>query len=263
MGDILKEICEYKLLDIDVLERATPLAEIRAVAESVNSAVRPFGAALRGCESLALIAEIKRASPSRGLIRSDFDVGALARAYALGGAVCLSVLTDARYFRGDYDYLDLASCVSLPILQKDFMLTEWQIYHARTIGADCILLIMGALSGSQASELESLAHSLGLHVLLEVHDGAELDRALRLKSDLVGVNNRNLKTLEIDFSIGDSLLSEVSAAGRFAISESGLYEHSDLLRMERSGARAFLIGESLMGRGDVAEATRVILGHQV
>ncbi len=260
MADILAEICHRKKADVAELQITLPLAEIRSQAEATKESVRPFADNLTHTD-LALIAEIKKASPSKGLIREDFNVGALAKAYKQGGAMCLSVLTDAPYFQGDYGYLQEAKeAVDLPVLQKDFMLEPWQIYHARVIGADCILLIMAALEDSQAAELEVLAHELGLHVLLEVHNEPELHRALKLKSPLLGVNNRNLKTLEIDLGIGEALLPMVQNAGRFAIAESGLYDNSDLLRMQKCGAQAFLIGESLMRQDDVTKATKSILG---
>ncbi len=260
MADILTEICERKKADVADLRKYLPLKFLRETIERSNP-VLPFAESLANNACLALIAEIKKASPSKGLIRADFDAAELAEAYKQGGATCLSILTDAPYFQGGYSDLEyVREITSLPILQKDFMVTEWQIYHARAMEADCILLIMAALEDSQAAELESLAHELGLHVLLEVHDEAELERALRLKSPLVGVNNRNLKTLEIDLAIGKKLLPLVREAGRFAIAESGLYKHEDLLAMEAQGAQAFLIGESLMRQADVTKATKTILG---
>src|SRR5215471_3011507 len=248
MSDVLAEICAEKRAH--VARRKTAVSEATLLA-GVSEAppVRPFAAALE--QHLAegrhgLIAEIKKASPSAGLIRKDFDPPMLARAYEAGGASCLSVLTDTPYFQGsDEDLAAARNAVGLPVLRKDFIIDPYQIIESRCIGADCILLIMAALSDEIAAELAGAARQLGLDVLAEVHDGAELDRALRLGVRLIGINNRDLRTLETDLRTTERLAPRVPAE-RLVVAESGIRQPDDLDRLAASGARCFLVGESLM-----------------
>jgi indole-3-glycerol phosphate synthase len=258
----LERICDDKLGLVAERKRARPLAHVEAAAKAA-SAPRGFAAALEraGRAGFALIAEIKRASPSKGVIRADFDPAALARAYAEGGAACLSVLTDEPYFQGADEHLVAArTAVALPVLRKDFMLDPYQIAESRALGADAVLLIMAALSDAQAQELEAVALDYGMDVLAEVHDAAELARALTLKARLIGVNNRDLKTLKVDLATAERLIPTITK-DRIAVAESGLFTTADLARMAKAGARAFLIGESLMREADVAAATRALLGR--
>ncbi|MBF9036570.1 indole-3-glycerol phosphate synthase TrpC [Rhodobacterales bacterium HKCCE2091] len=260
MSTILDRIKAYKLDEVAAAKAARPMSEIEAAARSAPT-VRPFGDALRAAtgSGYGLIAEIKKASPSKGLIREDFDPPALARAYEAGGATCLSVLTDAPSFQGAPEYLSAArEAVTLPVLRKDFLYDPYQVVEARSWGADCVLIIMASVSDDQAAELEDAAFFWEMDALIEVHDAAELDRALRLRSPLIGINNRNLNTFETDLQTTRTLAANVPD-GRLVISESGLFTPADLSDMAEHGARAFLIGESLMRAEDVTAATRALL----
>ena len=260
MTNVLTEIAARKRERVAARKHATSLSDVMRAAKDAPP-VRSFGAALaaKAANGYALIAEIKKASPSAGLIRADFDPAAIARAYERAGAACLSVLTEEDSFQGRDEHLRAArAATALPALRKDFMLEPFQVYEARAIGADCILLILALLSDEQAADLEMSARDAGLDVLIEVHDEAELDRALKLKSPLIGVNNRNLKTLAIDLAVTERLAARLPA-DRVLVCESGLKTPADLARMARTGARRFLIGESLMRQDDVEAATRAIL----
>lgn len=241
------------------------IEELSRVARA-NAPPRGFRSALRRALDdgrFGLIAEIKKASPSRGLIRADFDPPALARAYRAGGASCLSVLTEARWFQGSDEFLMAArAAVDLPVLRKDFMLDPYQVVEARALGADCILLIMAALEDAAAAELEMAAEELGMDVLVEVHDRMELDRALRLRSGLIGINNRNLKTLQVDLATTEELAPHVPD-DHLLVCESGLRSTEDLRRMQRCGAGCFLVGEHLMSQPDVEAATKALLGTEI
>jgi indole-3-glycerol phosphate synthase len=266
MSGILTKICADKLAHIAERKRTVSEASIIDAAEACNRRDPPRGFATQlrkviDAGKFGLIAEMKRASPSKGLIRADFDPRLLAHAYREGGATCISILTDTPYFRGEDGYLTAARrAVDLPLLRKDFILDPYQVYESRAIGADCILLIMAALEPGLAAELTAIARELQMDVLAEVHDEAELEAALQLHTALIGINNRNLKTLSVDLSMTERLGQQVPR-DRILVAESGLVKTEDLERANRSGASAFLVGESLMRQFDVAGATRALLGR--
>lgn len=257
---VLDRIRSYKLDEIAARKRERPQAAIEAAARA-SAPVRPFASALIEASGAgyALIAEIKKASPSRGLIRADFRPAELARAYAAGGATCLSVLTDTPSFQGHDAYLSEArAACALPVLRKDFLFDPWQVTESRALGADAILIILAAVTDAQAAELEEAARAWGMAVLAEVHDEAELERALRLHTPLIGINNRNLHTFETTLDT-TRRLAPLVPSGRTLVCESGLFTRADLDAMAECGARTFLIGESLMRQPDVEAATRALL----
>ena len=261
-GDVLQRICAQTRAEVARRKSDFSIGTLRQGIASQGDRPRGFGNALKeriAQGRYALITEIKKASPSGGLIRPDFDPAAIARAYAAGGATCLSVLTEGPHFQGsDRDLIAARAAVDLPVLRKDFILEPWQIYESRAMGADCVLLIMAALSDEAARDLEEVARSLDLDVLAEVHNERELQRALGLQTQFIGINNRNLKTLQTDLATTERLAPLVPP-DRFLISESGMRSNADLKRLARAGSLCFLVGEGLMRQPDVTKAVQTLL----
>lgn len=258
---VLERILAYKRDEVAALKLRKTHAAMQLESDELPLP-RGFAAALHACtDRPALIAEVKKASPSKGLIRPDFDPPALAQAYERGGATCLSVLTDAPSFQGSEDYLRAIAAISpLPILRKDFMIDPWQVLESRAMGADAILVIMAAVDDALAADLIKEAAFWHLDALIEVHDAEEMERALKLDAKLIGMNNRSLATFETDLGITEEL-AKSTPPDALLVSESGIFTHADIVRLQTAGARAFLVGESLMRQDDVEAATRSLLGR--
>ena len=263
MNNILKEICEHKLLEVHAARGRVGFSVVRETAEKSLDKPRGFIKAIENKaknQKPALIAEVKKKSPSKGIIRENFNPVEIAKAYENSGAACLSVLTDEKYFAGSNEYfVDIRKEVKLPMIRKDFMLEPYQIYESRALGADCILLIIAALEKDKALDLEEAAHKLGMDVLLEVHDEAELEIALQMKSKLIGVNNRSLKTFETSLDVGKRL-SKLIPDGYIKVCESGIYKNSEVKDMMNNGFHSFLVGESLMREENIEKAVKELIG---
>lgn len=265
MSHVLDKICATTAIHVEERKITTPLDEIKLRLKE-SEKPRGFINALRrkqNANQTALIAEVKKASPSKGLIRADFNPALIARDYEAAGAACLSVLTDVAYFQGHDDYLiEVKKAVNLPVLRKDFMVDAYQIYESRMLGADCILLIVAALSDQNMREFYDIAIDLGMDVLVEVHDFLELERAIKINPAMIGVNNRNLKTLDVNIQTSHSLAKDIPSAC-VKVAESGIGKHEDILALQQSGYNTFLVGESLMRQNDIQNATRNLLGYQL
>jgi indole-3-glycerol phosphate synthase len=265
MKDILKEICENKLLEIEKKKQTKTLEEIIAETESLSE-IRGFIKALKNSQEsdkCPIIAEVKKKSPSKGIIREDFDPVEIAKSYEKAGATCISVLTDEKYFAGSDKYLEhIREEVSIPLLRKDFILDEYQIYESRLLGADCILLIIAALNIDKAIKLESLAHSLSMDVLIEIHDEGELEDALKMKSKLIGVNNRNLKNMDVSLNNSLSMIENIPAE-YFKICESGIKNQNDMKAMLKAGFDGFLIGETFMRSDNIENSVKSFVEDRI